>query len=406
MHLPAPYEDTVPPSAPTGLTATATSASSVNLSWTASTDNVGVAGYNILRNGIKVGTSTTTSYTDNGLASNTTYTYTVTAYDAAGNASRASSSATVTTPASTPPPVISNVSVSPAQTTATVTWTTDKPSSSQVAYGTTTAYGSATPLDSTPVTAHSQTISGLTPGQLYHFSVSSTDGSGNTASSADSTFTTLAPAPLAIDVQVSTHTTSATTTIRSPAFSTKRANELLEAFIATDGPGSGSSQTISSVTGGGLTWTLRSRANSRPGTAEIWQAVAPAALSNTTVTATLSNGSYVGAMTVVSFTGANTSVNGATASAGAASGAPAASITTTGANSWVFAAGGDWDNAAARTVGANQTLVDQDLAPTGDTFWVQRQNTTTPNSGTSVTMNDAAPTGDQWNLALIEIPAS
>ena len=160
------------------------------------------------------------------------------------------------------------------------------------------------------------------------------------------------------------------------------------------------------ITGGGLTWTLRSRANSRPGTAEIWQAVAPAALSNTTVTATLSNGSYVGAMTVVSFTGANTSVNGATASAGAASGAPAASITTTGANSWVFAAGGDWDNAAARTVGANQTLVDQDLAPTGDTFWVQRQNTTTPNSGTSVTMNDAAPTGDQWNLALIEIPAS
>ena len=322
VHLPAPYEDTVPPSAPTGLTATATSASSVNLSWTASTDNVGVAGYNILRNGIKVGTSTTTSYTDNGLASNTTYTYTVTAYDAAGNASRASSSATVTTPASTTPPVISNVSASPAQTTATVTWTTDKPSSSQVAYGTTTAYGSATPLDSTPVTAHSQTLSGLTTGQLYHFSVTSTDGSGNTASSADSMFTTLAHAPQAIDAQVSTHTTSAATTITSPTFSTKQANELLEAFIATDGPASGSSQTISSVTGGGLTWTLRSRANSRPGTAEIWQAVAPAALSNTTVTATLSNGSYVGAMTVVSFTGANTSVNGATASAGAASGAP------------------------------------------------------------------------------------
>src|SRR5262249_60094339 len=56
-----------------------------------------------------------------------------------------------------------------------------------------------------------------------------------------------------------------------------------------DGPGGGSSQTISSVTGGGLTWTLRPRANSRPGTAEIWQAVASAAVSNVTVTATLSN---------------------------------------------------------------------------------------------------------------------
>jgi fibronectin type 3 domain-containing protein len=405
VHLPAPYEDNVAPSAPTGLTATAAGSSSVNLSWTASTDNVGVTGYNILRNGTKVGTSTTNSYTDNGLASNTPYTYTVTAFDAAGNVSQPSNSVNVTTPAVTTPPVISNVSVSPAQTSATVTWTTDTSSSSQVAYGTTTAYGSTTPLDPTLVTAHSQTISGLTPGQLYHFSVTSADGSGNSSTSPDSTFTTLANAPLAIDAQVSTHTTSAATTITSPSFSTKQPNELLEAFIATDGPGS-ATQTIASVTGGGLTWTLRSRANNRPGTAEIWQAVAPAALNSATVTATLSRGSYVGAMTVVSFTGANTSVNGATASAGAASGAPTLSLTTTRGNSWVFAVGNDWDKAIARTVGANQTVVDQDLAPVGDTYWLQRQNATTPNSGTSVTMNDTAPTSDQWNLALIEIPTS
>ena len=308
----------------------------------------------------------------------------------------------MTTPADTTPPVISNVAASPNQTSATVTWTTDKPSSSQVAYGTTTAYGSTTPLDSTLVTAHSQTISGLAPGQLYHLSVTSTDGSGNSASSPDSTFTTLTNAPLAIDAQVSKHTTSAAATITSPSFSTTQPNELLEAFIATDGR---SPQTINSVTGGGLTWTLRSRANSRPGTAEIWQAVAPTALSNITVTATQSS-SQIGAMTVVSFTGANTSVNGATVSAGAASGAPTASLTTTHANSWVFAVGDDYTNAIARTVGPNQTLVDQDLAPVGDTYWVQRQTTTTPNSGTSVTMNDTAPTTDQWNLALIEIPPS
>jgi chitodextrinase len=406
VHLPAPYEDSVPPSAPSGLAATATSSSSVSLSWTASTDNVGVVGYNIFRNGTKVGTSTTTPYSDNGLASNTTYTYTVTAFDAAGNASPASNSVTVTTPATATPPVISNVSVSPTQTTATVSWTTDTPSSSQVAYGTTTAYGSTTPLDPTLVTAHSQTISGLTAGQMYHFSVTSTNGSGDIAGSRDNTFTTSANEPLAIDVQVSTHPSSAASTITSPTFDTKQGNELLEAFITTDGPGSGSSQTIASVTGGGLTWTLRSRSNSRPGTAEIWQAVAPAALSNATVTATLSSGSYVGGITVVSFTGANTSVSGATASAGAVSGAPTASLTTTRANSWVFAVGNDWDNAIARTAGANQTLVDQGLASVGDTYWLQRQNTTTPNSGASVTMNDTAPTSDQWNLAVIEIPAS
>jgi len=406
VHLPAPYEDAVPPSAPSGLTATAASSSSVSLSWIASTDNVGVTGYNILRNGTEVGTSATTSYTDNGLASNTTYAYTVAALDAAGNVSPASNSVTVTTPAGTTPPAIANVSASPADRSATITWTTDKPSSSQVSYGTTTAYGSTTTLDPALVTAHSQTISGLTPGQIYHFKVTSTDGSGNAASSPDSTFTTLANSPLAIDVQVSKHPASAAATITSPAFSTKQANELLEAFIATDGPGGGSSQTISSVTGGGLTWTLRSRANSRPGTAEIWQAVASAAVSNVTVTATLSNGSQVGAITVVSFTGASTGVNGATATAGAVSGAPTATVTTTRANSWVFAVGDDYDNAIARTVGANQTLVDQYLASVGDTYWVQRQNATTPNSGTSVIMNDTAPTSDQWNVALIEIPAS
>ena len=134
--------------------------------------------------------------------------------------------------------------------------------------------------------------------------------------------------------------------------------------------------------------------------------MASAAVSNVTVTATLSNGSQVGAITVVSFTGASTGVNGAAATAGAASGAPTATVTTTRANSWVFAVGDDYDNAIARTVGANQTLVDQYLASVGDTYWVQRQNATTPNSGTSVIMNDTAPTSDQWNVALIEIPAS
>jgi hypothetical protein len=97
VNLPASYQEDTPPSAPTGLTATATSSSTANLSWTASTDNIGVTGYNIFRNGIKVGTSTTTSYTDSGLASDTTYTYTVTAYDAAGYVSTPSNTATATT---------------------------------------------------------------------------------------------------------------------------------------------------------------------------------------------------------------------------------------------------------------------------------------------------------------------
>jgi hypothetical protein len=71
----------------------------VALSWTASTDNVGVTGYQIFRNGTQVGTSTGTTFTDSGLAASTTYTYTVKATDAAGNVSAASNSLNVTTSA-------------------------------------------------------------------------------------------------------------------------------------------------------------------------------------------------------------------------------------------------------------------------------------------------------------------
>ena len=89
--------DTQPPSTPSGLTVTGTTTTSVSLSWTASTDNVGVTGYNVYRGTAKVGSATGTTFTDTGLSPSTAYTYTVTATDAAGNVSPASSAATATT---------------------------------------------------------------------------------------------------------------------------------------------------------------------------------------------------------------------------------------------------------------------------------------------------------------------
>ncbi|ASA24014.1 carbohydrate binding domain-containing protein [Paenibacillus donghaensis] len=91
--------DTTAPTVPTNVTATVQSAASVKVSWTASTDIVGVTGYEIYRNGVKVGTSSTTSYTDTGLSANTSYSYSVKAYDAAANLSLLSAIAKVTTPA-------------------------------------------------------------------------------------------------------------------------------------------------------------------------------------------------------------------------------------------------------------------------------------------------------------------
>jgi chitodextrinase len=112
--------DTSPPSQPTGLTATAVSGSQINLSWTASTDNVGVTGYRVFRNAVQVASPTTTTYNDTGLASSTTYTYTVSAVDAAGNNSATSAAATATTPQVTTPPAFVQVIAATPQTNQSV----------------------------------------------------------------------------------------------------------------------------------------------------------------------------------------------------------------------------------------------------------------------------------------------
>ncbi|MDR0267417.1 lytic polysaccharide monooxygenase [Paenibacillus sp.] len=97
---PKPPVDTVPPTAPTGLQVSGTPASSaISLAWNASTDNVGVAGYRIYKGTTLAGTvsGTTLSYTVSGLTANTAYTFTVRAFDAAGNESSNSNAVTATT---------------------------------------------------------------------------------------------------------------------------------------------------------------------------------------------------------------------------------------------------------------------------------------------------------------------
>jgi hypothetical protein len=91
-----PY--TTLPSMPTGLQATAISKSQIDLSWNASTDNIGITGYRIYRGGTQIATTANTIYQDTGLSPSTTYSYAVSAYDAAGNESGQSNSASETTP--------------------------------------------------------------------------------------------------------------------------------------------------------------------------------------------------------------------------------------------------------------------------------------------------------------------
>jgi endo-1,4-beta-xylanase len=89
--------DPTPPSTPTGLTASGVTSNSVNLSWTASTDNVGVTGYDIIRNGAVTNTVPGTSTTVTGLTPSTAYEFAVRARDAAGNTSANSTPVSVTT---------------------------------------------------------------------------------------------------------------------------------------------------------------------------------------------------------------------------------------------------------------------------------------------------------------------
>ncbi len=89
--------DTTAPSVPTGLAASGTTSSGTTLSWTASTDAVGVSGYEVLRNGTVIGSTGNRTYAVTGLSASTSYTFAVRAYDAAGNRSGSSSAVTVTT---------------------------------------------------------------------------------------------------------------------------------------------------------------------------------------------------------------------------------------------------------------------------------------------------------------------
>jgi len=92
-----PTPDTQAPTAPRNLRITATTSSSVSLAWDASTDNVGVARYDIVQNATTLTGGTSTTFTSNGLSPSTTYSYSIRARDAAGNVSAPSNQVNATT---------------------------------------------------------------------------------------------------------------------------------------------------------------------------------------------------------------------------------------------------------------------------------------------------------------------
>jgi len=184
--------DATPPAAPTNLAANAVSPSEVDLSWTASTDNVGVAGYRIYRNGSLVGSSTTTAYADTGLQAGTSYSYYTIAFDAAGNVSTASNTATATTlpPDTTPPSPPSGLAANVASSTEVdLSWT---PSTDNVGVAGYRIYRNGALVGSSATTAYADT--GLQAGTGYSYYAIAFDAAGNVSTASNTaTATTLPP---------------------------------------------------------------------------------------------------------------------------------------------------------------------------------------------------------------------
>ncbi len=133
-----------------------------------------------------------------GLTASTTYHFSITAKDVAGNMASTTDTTFTTAavpPADTTPPVISGISTgSIASTTANVTWTTNELATSKVYYGTTTPLslsGASFIADSSLVTSHTKALSGLTASTTHYYVVESQDGAGNIATSTENSFTTL-----------------------------------------------------------------------------------------------------------------------------------------------------------------------------------------------------------------------
>jgi len=173
----------------------APSTNSATISWTTDRAATGNVNFGLTSSyGSTVGSGAlTTSHSISllGLSCNTTYHYRVSSTDASGATSSGTDQTFTTTACVTGPPVISNVAVVPSQTSASVSWATDKNSDSRVDYGLTSAYGSAV-SDPTLVLSHTLNLNNLTCKTTYHFRISSADQFGNTGTSTDATFSTSA----------------------------------------------------------------------------------------------------------------------------------------------------------------------------------------------------------------------
>ena len=176
--------DTTAPTAPSNVAASTITLTSLNLNWTASTDNVAVTGYDVYNGATKIATVTATNYSVSGLTAETAYTFSVKAKDAADNTSATSNTVNVTTLAisdTTAPTAPSNLAVSNVtETSVDLTWTASTDNVDVIGYD---VYNGSTKIATVSTTNY--TVSALTASTNYTFSVKAKDAANNISTSSN-----------------------------------------------------------------------------------------------------------------------------------------------------------------------------------------------------------------------------
>jgi hypothetical protein len=179
--------DTAPPSAPTNLSATASSQTQIDLTWTAATDNVGVTGYQVERcqgascnTFARIATPTAASFSDTGLTAGTSYSYRARAVDAAGNPGPYSNIASATTLLPPTPAAPTGVSATPGNGQVVLSWPAVPGATSYNVYSSPTALATTSGTLST-VSAPGATLSPLTNGTPIFAAVTAVNAGGESA---------------------------------------------------------------------------------------------------------------------------------------------------------------------------------------------------------------------------------
>jgi chitodextrinase len=410
--------DTTPPSTPTNLAAVAVSSAQINLTWTASTDNVGVTGYNVLRcqgtnctNFVQDAQPRVNYLDDTGLAASTSYSYEVQAFDAAGNLSGFSTVATATTPSNdtTPPTAPSNLTATATSTSQiNLAWTASTDNVGVTGYNLQRCTGSGCTtfavLTSVSGTTTTYSNTGLTGSTSYSYRVQATDAAGNlSAFSNTATATTqTATATTITFVQGASATPQTPSATVSVTYTGAQAAGDLNVVVVG---WNDSTTTVSSVTdtkGNVYTPAVGPTTISGVETQSIYYAknIAAATAGANAVKVTYSAAAAYPDIRIIEYSGAdpNTPVDVVSASTGNSASSTSAAVTTTNANDLLFGANLVQSTTTAAGSGFTNRMI---TSPDGD-IAEDRMVTATGSYSGSATVSPA----NQWIMQMVAFRAS